>query len=334
MSQVLINESTLQDVADSARGISKKLSVVPEGTTVIGYKYTSDTSSSSSGTLSTFFRFTDYFSDFQAAYVFIMPEYIRWTRAELGLYTSEDGNSNSTFLGDYMPIVIPYTGKNKTGYHNFTVGSNPQKFLFILLDENFNPIIYDENIHAGLPTYTFTSVLSNYHYYIMQPYMYKKENHDLLYPKDFDEEIRKIRVAQYPYPLCAIDINNKGTRFSPMDARFLGIDKLEDLKMVAYNTSTRSDNTAFGIFQISQENSITVSGFEEYGKGYKLLNLNYPEYTYSNNEQDYPAHRSVQSLHMKDHRLYVIRRTGSADYATFNSYSKDFTSNGRVFFIY
>ena len=330
MSQVLINESTLQDVADSARGISKKLSIVPEGTTVIGYKYTSGTTSGSG--LSTSFRFTDYFSDFQAAYVFIMPDYISWTAAEDSFYTSEDGNSNSTFLGDYMPTIIPYTGKNKTGGHSFTVRSNPQKFLFILLDENFNPIIYDENIHAGLPTYTFTSVLSNYHYYIMQPYMYKKENHDLLYPKDFDEEIRKIRVAQYPYPLCWIDINNKATRFSPMDARFLGIDKLEDLKMVAY--STNSYNSSFGIFQISQKNSIIVPGFEEYGKGYKLLSLQYPEYTYSNDQQNYPAHRSVQSLHMKDHRLYVIYRTSSADYGTFNSYSKDFTSGGRVFFIY
>jgi len=62
MSQVLINESTLQDVADSARGISKKLSIVPEGTKVVGYKYKSGTTSS--GTYYTSFRFTDYFLDF------------------------------------------------------------------------------------------------------------------------------------------------------------------------------------------------------------------------------------------------------------------------------
>lgn len=333
MSQVLINESTLQDVADSARGISKKLSIVPEGTTVIGYQYTSG-KTSGSGTYSTSFRFTDYFSDFQAAYVFILPEYLYWSNVASSFYTSEDGNSNSTWLGQYTPTVIPYTGKNKTEGHSFTVSSTPQKLLFILLDENFNPIIYDANIHAGLPTYTFTSFLDNYHYYMMTPYMYKKENNDLLYPKDFNEEIRKIRVAQYPYPLCWIDINNKATRFSPMDARFLGIDKLEDLKMVAYNYT--SSVYAFNIFQISQKNSIIVPGFEEYGKGYKLLNLNYPEYVYSNDQQNYPTHRSVRSLHMKDHRLYVIQHTGTADYGTLNSYSDDFRygNKDRVFFIY
>lgn len=330
MSQVLINESTLQDVADSARGISKKLSIVPEGTTVIGYKYTSG--STSSGTYSTSFRFTDYFLDFQAAYVFIMPEYLYWTDVASNFYTSEDGNSNSTWLGQYTPTVIPYTGKNKTEGHSFTIRSTPQKLLFILLDENFNPIIYDANIHAGLPTYTFTSVLSNYHYYIMTPYMYKKENNDLLYPKDFNEEIRKMGVIQYQYPLCWIDINNKGTRFSPMDARFLGIDKLEDLKMVAYSTNTSS--TSFGVFQISQENSIIVPGFEEFGKGYKLLSLNYPKYVYSNDQQNYPAHFSVQSLHMKDHRLYVIYRTSTTFRGTWNDSSDNFMYNSRVFFIY
>jgi len=124
-----------------------------------------------------------------------MPNYIYWSDPSNNFYTSEDGNSNSTFLSTYMPTVIPYTGKNKTEGHSFTIRSTPQELLFILLDENFNPIIYDENIHAGLPSYTFTSVLDNYHYYVMKPYMYKKENNDLLYPKDFDEEIRTLRVA-------------------------------------------------------------------------------------------------------------------------------------------
>lgn len=343
MSQVLINESTLQDTANAIRGLNKKMTILPTGTTIIGKRWTSDTTTSSGG-LSTAFRFIDYFpQDFNAAYMLIIPLNSNWstTSSRMKFCTSVDGNSDELLIyGGYgVPYLIPYTGFNKTGYHGFTIYRYAQQAVFIPIDENFNPIIYDENIHVGLPSYTIsygTSTRNNRWHY-PYPYLYKKENADLLYPRDFKENIGKIKMIEFPIPVLPnVDKNRiKNTIYKgSMDIRFLGFNKLEDLKMIIFTTS-QSDC----IFRISQDDAIIQTGFEEYGKGYRRLNRSVPSFAYSDDQQEYPAlyDSNYTSLHLKDYRLYMVTAGSyTATYDTWN-YGRNGTSMGdgvRAYFVY
>ena len=230
MSQVLINESTLQDVADGARGLSKTINgVYPLGTKVVG-KLVSTTSSS--------IKFEDQFPNFDAPYIFICYLSSSYLNQNPKYYTSEDGNSKPAGIREtsMMPIVIPYKGLNKTGYHYLTQsgynGSVTHKLVLILLDENFNPIIYNNTLHQGLPYYTFQNYnyKFNYYYTCMIPYIYKKEDKTLLYPSEFKKNIQTTNILQHPLPLILIRADAQ-ERYNCMDMRLLGIEKLEDLKM-------------------------------------------------------------------------------------------------------
>lgn len=297
MSQVLINESTLQDVADGARGLSKTINgVYPLGTKVVG-KLVSTTSSS--------IKFEDQFPNFDAPYIFICYLSSSYLNQNPKYYTSEDGNSKPAGIREtsMMPIVIPYKGLNKTGYHYLTQsgynGSVTHKLVLILLDENFNPIIYNNTLHQGLPYYTFQNYnyKFNYYYTCMIPYIYKKEDKTLLYPSEFKKNIQTTNILQHPLPLILIRADAQ-ERYNCMDMRLLGIEKLEDLKML---------QTSGYMAIINQQHAVLRPGFESFGVGYRCLKKFYPKGAATGDSASYdPFYNGNLSLHMKDHRLYLI----------------------------
>ena len=155
-----------------------------------------------------------------------------------------------------------------------------------------DPIIYDENIHSGMP-----------HRKINSDFMLKPKQSSLLYPSDFSSAIETdtgatiLKFLDSPIDIGTTYAYSQG--FVPgMDLRYYGINSIQDIKYFQFHPSN------YYPFYIIPSWSWTrvdpPTGFEQFGYGYRVLQ------TYGMGNAAWPYYLGDQALYLKDGRLYGV----------------------------
>lgn len=269
MSQVLINESTLQDIADTIRNIEVKTSK-----TVLGYEY------SNTGTYSKYFTFSDFFPNFTCPYFCLKNYYSSFS----GALIVKDYNNRSIPFNTYDTTICqgtnhPSVSKSGPSY------SWTMRFRILPLDSNFNYIIYDPVEHGNLPHLTITDYFPST---------------ELYYPSDFAENIKSgNRIYQIKSEFGSVaaytdtylsDPTTYASHIPGTNLKFFGVNKIEDIKLLAgYDYS-------WGPFLFCPGLQTGANEVQGFGLGYDIY---FPRSNY-----DYWSTGSYK-LYYKDGRLYM-----------------------------
>ena len=307
MSQVLINESTLQNTANAIRSKTKRETGLADNLNfsleVLGkyYNYTK----SGSGSL----------------WVEIIPE-LDWPGINMSYFYIEDYSNTAVQypVGDKVCSmtnsngavkIVPFQKAQGKRYYviSKSITSSTRISLYLFpLDENMNPIVYDENIHSNMP-----------HRNLSIEYMLKPQNMSLFYPSDFSSAIGTTTGSSVLKFLSSpIDI---GTTYGyshgnvpGMDLRYYGVNQIQDIKYFQFQPYNYYPFCIIPSWSWTRVDPPT--GFEQFGYGYRIFQ------TQPGSSTPWPYYSGSQALYLKDGRLYGVKNSGYR-YYDMNGFSNE-----------
>lgn len=290
MSQVLINESTLQNTANAIRSKTKRETGLGESSSfsleVLGKYY--QFSNSGSGTLLAEIVPSVDWPGVPISYLFVME----YNQDAPFLYNIGDKTHQYNSNHIIITPTTPKSGSNIYALSQSITRSQRINTYVYPLDENMNPIIYDENIHSGMP-----------HRNISREFMLKPKQSSLLYPSDFSLNINSnvgstiLKFTDSPIDIGTTYGYSKGS-IPGMDLRYYGINSIQDIKYFQFHPYN------YYPFYIIPSWSWTrvdpPTGFEQFGYGYRVLQ------THGIGNTAWPYYLGDQALYLKDGRLYGV----------------------------
>lgn len=313
MSQVLVNESTLQNTANTIRNKIKKVPAISVSLSASDLpdvlRKDFDITTSGSGTASGSVAFIDYFSGVSVSHWLIQD------RSDC-TYSYPIGANFQTMPHDFSGgvIIVPndtsgYQGKYRASYQ--VASTTHFRGTVYPLDENYNAITYNSSIHANLPHGKYNLL------YMMLP-----KQTSLLYPSDFSQNINNIGSGVFHFYNSMIDVGTfadyDNGKIPCMDLRYFGINSIEDIKYLSF-CFNQYVSAYIAPYMSSYLKIDPPAGREDFGYGYPTFRSR----GYSGGSVPF-----IQSIYMyyKDGRLYVdptsgtyqksILRTDSANHQT------------------